>query len=118
MKKAIIGFIIFLAIISIVLVSYADENPLTVTANKKHLSQNDYTVTLTVSLGAFTDIPDDAILSYEAVLEYDNEIFASVEENGLNGWTAVYEPSTKKIVGESVRAAQENTDITSINLSL
>ena len=44
-------------------------------------------------------------------------MFQSVEVEGLNGWTANYESSTKVLLGD-VDRANPNTDITKITLTL
>lgn len=77
------------------------------------------TVELTLSLGEFTEIEENIVLGYETSLEYDTNMFESVKVEGLNGWTATYEESTKALIGElSTATAKANTDITKITLTL
>ena len=75
------------------------------------------TVELTLLLGDFTGVEAGATLGYQATLEFDENMFQSVEVEGLNGWTANYESSTKVLVGD-VDKANANTDITKITLTL
>ena len=75
------------------------------------------TVELTLLLGDFTGVEAGATLGYQATLEFDENMFQSVEVEGLNGWTANYESSTKVLLGD-VDKANANTDITKITLTL
>lgn len=75
------------------------------------------TVELTLLLGDFTGVEAGATLGYQATLEFDENMFQSVEVEGLNGWTANYESSTKVLLGD-VDKANPNTDITKITLTL
>lgn len=81
------------------------------------INEDTKTVELTLSLGDFTGVEDGATLGYQATLEYDKNMFQSVEVEGLNGWTANYESSTKVLLGD-VDKANPNTDITKITLTL
>ena len=81
------------------------------------INEDTKTVELTLSLGDFTGVEDGATLGYQATLEYDENMFQSVEVEGLNGWTANYESSTKVLLGD-VDRANPNTDITKITLTL
>ena len=81
------------------------------------INEDAKTVELTLSLGDFTGVEDGATLGYQATLEYDENRFQSVEVEGLNGWTANYESSTKVLLGD-VDKANPNTDITKITLTL
>ena len=81
------------------------------------INEDTKTVELTLSLGDFTGAETGATLGYQATLEYDENMFQSVEVEGLNGWTANYESSTKVLLGD-VDKANPNTDITKITLTL
>ena len=77
------------------------------------------TVELIISLGNFTGIQENIVLGYQTELVYDKDTFTSVKVEGLNGWTATYEESTKMLVGEiATPTAKSNTDITKIILTL
>lgn len=77
------------------------------------------TVELIISLGNFTGIQENIVLGYQTELVYDQDMFTSVKVEGLNGWTATYEESTKMLVGEiATPTAKANTDITKIILTL
>ena len=83
------------------------------------VNESTKTIELTLSLGAFTGIEENIVLGYEATLEYDEEVFENVTVEGLNGWSATYEPSTKVLIGETPTAVgKANTDITKITLTL
>lgn len=83
------------------------------------VNESTKTIELTLSLGAFTGIEENIVLGYEATLEYDEDVFENVTVEGLNGWSATYEPSTKVLIGETPTAVgKANTDITKITLTL
>ena len=83
------------------------------------IDKNEKTIEFTLSLGEFTGIEENIVLGYEATLEYDENIFESVSVEGLNGWTATYEPSTKVLIGETPTAiGKANTDITKVTFTL
>lgn len=81
------------------------------------IKQDDKTLTLTLSLGNFTEISDNCVLGYEAVLDYDESVFESVTVRGLNGWSSSYENSTKILIGDTA-SAKANTSITEIVFTL
>lgn len=84
-----------------------------------NITKDTKTVELTLTLGKFTGVAENVVLGYEATLEYDVNMFESVTVEGLNGWTATYEASSKTIVGEvATPIAKSNTDITKITLKL
>ncbi len=87
----------------------------------KPLKSNDRkTIILTLSVGKFTNVKENATLGYETILNYEEDIFETVEAEdvkGLNAWTATYSPTTKAIIGDPIVGA-ENTDITEITLHL
>ena len=70
---------------------------------------------LILSFGKFTEIKENAIIGYEAILEYDENIFENVTIKGLNGWTATYMDTTKRIVGDPF-VGEENSQIAEISL--
>lgn len=80
-------------------------------------TENEKAVKIILSFGEFTEISENAIIGYEAVLEYDENIFENVTVKGLNGWTATYADSTKRIVGDPF-TGKENSEITEISLNI
>ena len=123
MKKNI-GLCIFMLIIVLISnLSYAVETPnaeLKVVVNKQKIQTTDKTVEVIISLGNLQGLEktgDKIVLGYEATINYDTKMFKSIKVEGLNGWSANYETSTKKIVADTASAI-ENTDITKIILTL
>lgn len=121
MKNKIIMTILIIAmILTIGTISSFAEGEANIELNlngQTTINEDAKTVELTLSLGDFTGVEDDATLGYQATLEYDENMFQSVEVEGLNGWTANYESSTKVLLGD-VDRANPNTDITKITLTL
>lgn len=121
MKNKIIMTILIIAmILTIGTISSFAEGEANIELNlngQTTINEDTKTVELTLSLGDFTGVEDGATLGYQATLEYDKNMFQSVEVEGLNGWTANYESSTKVLLGD-VDRANPNTDITKITLTL
>ena len=77
------------------------------------------TLEVIVGLGEFTGIEDNVVLGLEAQLEYNENMFTSIEAEGTNGWIVTYEPATKVLVGAVTSAiAKSNTNIAKITLKL
>ena len=74
-------------------------------------------IELTISLGNFTDIEEGEPLGYEGTITYDEDMFESIEVEGLNGWTANYEDSTHTLVGETDTSVA-NIEIAKVTLTL
>ena len=121
MKNKIIMTILIIAmILTIGTISSFAEGEANIELNlngQTTVNKDTKTVELTLLLGDFTGVEDGATLGYQATLEYDENMFQSVEVEGLNGWTANYESSTKVLLGD-VDRANPNTDITKITLTL
>ena len=120
MKKIVVSFMIAIIVLLGGLCTYADNENANIEVNftgSTTLKQSDKTLTLTVALGDFTEIADNCVLGYEATLDYDENIFASVTVKGLNGWNADYKDSTKIIIGDTA-LAKANTQITEIIFTL
>lgn len=129
MKRILVSFIIILIILSIAISSYAVEvggdtqegvTPKIEVKFKAAENNNEDTIKLVLSLGKFTDIKENAMIGYEAKLDYEEEIFETVEAKdvkGLNGWTATYSPITKAIIGDPI-VGKEDTEIAEITLTL
>ena len=119
--KKIVSILIIIAIILISNISLGDDStnknieltlngPTTIKADAK-------TVELTISIGKFTGIEENAVLAYETILEYDTKMFKSAKVEGQNGWNASYTESTKKILGDT-SSAKANTQVAKITLTL
>lgn len=121
MKNKIIMTILIIAmILTIGTISSFAEGEANIELNlngQTTVNKDTKTVELTLSLGDFTGVEAGATLGYQATLEFDENMFQSVEVEGLNGWTANYESSTKVLLGD-VDRANPNTDITKITLTL
>ena len=121
MKNKIIMTILIIAmILTIGTISSFAEGEANIELNlngQTTINEDAKTVELTLSLGDFTGVEAGATLGYQATLEFDENMFQSVEVEGLNGWTANYESSTKVLLGD-VDKANPNTDITKITLTL
>lgn len=121
MKNKIIMTILIIAmILTIGTISSFAEGEANIELNlngQTTVNKDTKTVELTLLLGDFTGVEAGATLGYQATLEFDENMFQSVEVEGLNGWTANYESSTKVLLGD-VDKANPNTDITKITLTL
>lgn len=118
MKKIITSIIILLMIICISQISYATESISLDLTMSTDISPSTKTIELTINLGEFTDIPENPIMGYESILEYNPNIFSSVEVEGQNGWTAQFTESTGRLMGETNTTGVANTSIAKIILTL
>ena len=120
MKKIITSLIVLLMVIVMYQISYAtDTSSVEFNFNgDSKITEGTKTVTYTISVGNFQNIADNAIMGYEAVLEYDSNVFSSASIEGLNDWTAQYTESTKRLLGETRTKAEPNKDIAKITLTL
>lgn len=75
------------------------------------------TVELILSLGDFTGIEEKQPLGYQGMITYNDNIIEGITVEGLNGWTANYEESTKVLMGE-IDSSTANTQIAKIILTL
>ena len=119
-NKIIMAILIIAMILTIGTISSFAEGEANIELNlngQTTINEDAKTVELTLSLGDFTGVEAGATLGYQATLEFDENMFQSVEVEGLNGWTANYESSTKVLLGD-VDKANPNTDITKITLTL
>ena len=122
MKKILTCILIMtITLLTIINISYGEDTigeniEVTLTGPTK-LEINDESLTLTLKLGDFIEISDNIVLGYETVLEYDSNLFESVEVKGLNGWTVSYSNDTKRIIGDTT-SAKANTEITQIVLKV
>ena len=119
-NKIIMAILIIAMILTIGTISSFAEGEANIELNlngQTTINEDTKTVELTLSLEDFTGVEDGATLGYQATLEYDENMFQSVEVEGLNGWTANYESSTKVLLGD-VDRANPNIDITKITLTL
>lgn len=119
MKKIISSLIILIVSIFIYQASYAADASVefNFTGDSK-ITQGTKTVTYTISLGEFQGIADNPMMGYEAVLNYDSNIFSSATVEGLNDWTAQYTETTKRLIGETRTKAEPNKAIAKITLTL
>lgn len=117
MKKVVLS-VITLIIIGICQITYAQGENIPINLKgKNEIKQEDKTVTLTLSLGEFTGVPENAVMGYETILEYKEDIFSSVTVEGLNGWNAEYNNTTKRLIGDTT-SGNMNEDIAKITLTL
>lgn len=122
MKKMIMKIITIIMALVIILISNISSHAATanIELNLKGettIPEDQKTVELFLSTGNFTGIEENIVLGYEAILEYDTTMFKSIKVEGLNGWSASYEESTKVLIGD-VATAKANTNITKITLTL
>lgn len=81
------------------------------------VTEEEKTIEITMSLGSFTGIEEGNPLGYQGKIQYDENIISSISVEGLNGWKASYEESTKTLLGET-DVANANTQIAKITLTL
>lgn len=117
MKKTVAITILLVLLMSIFQVVYAADPNIEVNfTGGTEITQDAETVTLIISVGAFTEMPEDPTIAYQAVLEYDKTIFSSVSVEGINNWSARYEEPN--ILGETVTTGVANTEVAKITLTL
>lgn len=95
---------------------YANEEEANIELDLKgetSILEDEENYTLTVYLGEFTTISNNAVMGYETVLDYDEEVFEKVTIKGLNGWTCNYNNHTKMLIADTA-SAKANTEITQI----
>ena len=90
---------------------------LNVNSAQNEINEETKQITIKISLGDITEITEAKPMGYEAILEYDENIFENVTVKGLNDWTASYSDATKRIIGDT-DVGKENTEITEITLQL
>ena len=90
---------------------------LNVNSAQNEINEETKQITIKISLGDITEIAEAKPMGYEAILEYDENIFENVTVKGLNDWTASYSEATKRIIGDT-DVGKENTEITEITLQL
>lgn len=123
MKKIVINIIILLVAISIFKVSYAQSEPsepnipLSFTGETT-ITQDTQKVTYTLTLGEFSGVPENAIMGYEAILDYDKNFFSEVVVEGTEDWSAQYTASTGRLIGETKTKAEPNKTMLKITLTL
>lgn len=117
MRKIVISLIVII-LLSIEINVYAEENNPSIEFN---FTQSDDIkedeISIIISLDKFNGIEEDIILGYEAIIEYDENIFEKVSVNGLNTWISEYAESTGRIIGE-VSEAKQDTQITELTFKL
>lgn len=123
MRKNIILSIFMIITLLVANISFAAGTPtaeLTITANKTTVTSTDKTIEVTITLGNISNLVStgsNIVLAYEGTLEYDSNMFEKVEVKGQNDWTASYEPTTKKILGDTT-SAKANTVIAKLTFTL
>jgi len=123
MRKNIILSIFMIITLLVANISFAAGTPtaeLTITANKTTVTSTDKTIEVTITLGNISNLVStgsNLVLAYEGTLEYDSNMFEKVEVKGQNDWTASYEPTTKKILGDTT-SAKANTVIAKLTFTL
>lgn len=120
MKKILSSIIILCIVLSICSLSNAANGSIefNFTGDESEIEQGTKTVTYKISLGKFEEITENPMMGYEAVLDYDSDVFKSVSIEGLNGWTAQYSDSTKRLIGETQSKGEEYKEIAKITLTL
>lgn len=117
MKKIFLS-VLSLIIISICQISYAQGGNIPINLKgKNEIKQEEKAIALTLSLGEFNGAPENAVMGYETVLDYKEDIFTSVTVEGLNGWHAEYNDTTKRLIGDTTSGSL-NKDIAKITLTL
>lgn len=122
MKKTILTMIFSILLIVLVTLdsNAAQTEGINIELNvqgKTTINKEDNTVEVIISLGDFVGLDENITLGYEATLQYDENMFEKITVEGLNGWTANYEDSTKTLIAD-VDKATPNTEITKLTFSL
>lgn len=121
MKRILISFIIGIMVICMSVVSYAvDEKTSNIELNlmkNMTISEDTKEINLKLSLGEFTNIEENALISFRGIIKYDDNIFNNISVSGLNGYTATYAESSKRIVLDP-KEGKANTEVAEITLTL
>lgn len=123
MKRNIIFSMVMIIVLLVANISLATDIPtaeLTVTTNKITIQNTDEIVEVAISLGNINGLVttgSNIVLAYEGTLDYDTNMFETVTVKGQNEWTATYEPTTKKIIGDTTNATA-NTIIAKLTFTL
>ncbi len=73
------------------------------------IKQEDSEVTFLLKLGKFTGVAEKGVMSFDATLEFSEDLFESVSITGQSGWDISYVESTKKISGLVDEGASNTT---------
>lgn len=100
---------------------YAEETPQNIEViftGTKEIKQDTKSIQLNLQLGEVSGYSESVILGFEAILNYDKDLFKSASLEGENGWTVRYEESTNRVIGEmnSQAIITSNTVIAKITL--
>lgn len=121
MKKVLISFIIVIMAICMNVETYAvNETTPNIELNlmkNTTISEGTKEITLKLSLGEFTEIQEGALISFKGIIKYSEDIFSNISVTGLNGYTATYAESTKRIVLDP-KEGKANTEVAKITLTL
>ena len=82
-----------------------------------HINKNDTTYTLHIKIDELSGVEEGNVAGFEAILNYDENIFEKVNITGQNGWDVTYSEDTKKMVG-LVDNISANKNIASIEFKL
>lgn len=107
-------FLIYLMTINVIGYSFTTS----LVPDKTSIAKGD-TVVVTVKLSGID--AGNGLFNFSAVLNYDTEVFEEVTQASIvasqnGGWTATYEPSTKKILLENTSLVNTDSDIATITL--
>ena len=123
MRKILTSIIILLITISIFQTSYATEEETEPSiqidfTGDINITQDTKNVTFTIELGEFIEIPQNAMIGYEMILEYDKNIFSEVKVEAQENWIVGYVKSTGRLIGETKTTANPNEAIAKITFTL
>ncbi len=110
MKKIVSIILIILSIICINLnvLAVVEDSSIKVGFSMTNMSKNEMKVKM--SLGEFTNLPENSVMTATMTLEYDTSLVESVEVIGKDNWKATIEPTTKRVILETDKS-KANTDI-------
>lgn len=110
MKKIVSIILIILSIICINLnvLAVVEDSSIKVGFSMTNMSKNEMKVKM--SLGEFTNLPENSVMTATMTLEYDTSLVESVEVIGKDNWKATIEPTTTRVILETDKS-KANTDI-------
>lgn len=122
-KLKICNLLLILFIFIITTTAYANQETnaeISIKLSNKEIDTTQESLELIISLEDLRNLSmtdEYLVMGYQAILEYDNEIFETATVEGLNGWNANYEKTTNTLIGDTADA-KPNTDIAKIILKI
>lgn len=109
MKKVVSIILLILSIIciNINVLAATEDSSVKVEFSVANMSENEMKVKM--SLGEFTNVPENSVMTTTMTLEYDTSLIERVEVAGKDNWKATLEPTTKRVILETDKSKANTT---------